>query len=93
MRICTETSTGKVLEMQSHGTPGTLIQNAVMAGHVAADVEEKVITDDEWVTLNAASRNQEDSDTTRRDKARKSGKDKLTKLGFTVAEISALVGS
>jgi ATP-dependent exoDNAse (exonuclease V) alpha subunit len=61
MRICTEKSTGKILEMQSDATEGTLIQNAVNAGHVAADVEEKEITNAEWATLNAPSQEEIDA--------------------------------
>jgi len=61
MRICTEKSTGKILEMQSHATEGTLIQNAVNAGYVATDVEEKIITVDEWVALNAPSQEEIDA--------------------------------
>jgi hypothetical protein len=93
MRICTDKSTGEILEMQSSATEGTLIQNAVNAGHVAEDVEEKVITVEQWGTLNAQSRNERDADTTRRDKARKSGGAKLIKMGLTVGEISALMGT
>jgi hypothetical protein len=61
MRICTEKSTGKILEMQSYATEGTLVQNAVNAGYVAEDVEEKVITNAEWATLNAPSQEEIDA--------------------------------
>ena len=61
MRICTEKSTGKILEMQSDATEGTLIQNAVNAGYVSTDVEEKVITAGEWATLNAPSQEEIDA--------------------------------
>jgi len=61
MRICTEKSTGKILEMQSYATEGTLIQNAVNAGYVLTDVEEKVITNAEWATLNAPSQEEIDA--------------------------------
>jgi ATP-dependent exoDNAse (exonuclease V) alpha subunit len=65
MRICKEKSTGKILEMQSDATEGTLIQNAVNAGYVAADVEEKVITNAEWATLNAPSQEEIDAQVAR----------------------------
>lgn len=54
MRICTEKSTGKLIEMQSHATEGTLIQNAVNAGYAASDVEEKEVAEAEYVALMAA---------------------------------------
>ena len=61
MRICTEKSTGKIIEMQSDATEGTLIQNAVNAGYIAADVVEEVITADKWVTLNAPTQEEIDA--------------------------------
>ena len=61
MRICKEKSTGKILEMQSYATEGTLVQNAVNAGYVAEDVEEKIITNAEWATLNAPSQEEIDA--------------------------------
>jgi len=48
MRVCLEKATGKLIEMQSHATPGTLIQNAISAGYAETDVEEKEVTESEW---------------------------------------------
>jgi hypothetical protein len=47
MRICTD-KTGKLIEMQSHATAGTLIQNAINAGYKKDDVTEKEVTAAEW---------------------------------------------
>ena len=47
MRICTD-KTGKLIEMQSHATEGTLIRNAINAGYKEVDIEEKEITSEEW---------------------------------------------
>jgi len=51
MRICTQKSTGRFLEMQSDATEGTLIQNAVNAGFYSEDLEEKIITEEEFKTI------------------------------------------
>jgi hypothetical protein len=60
MRICTQKSTGRFLEMQSDATEGTLIQNAVNAGFDAQDLEEKIITEEEFkeISLTFAVENQ-----------------------------------
>jgi len=60
MRICTQKSTGRFLEMQSDATEGTLIQNAVNAGFNAEDLEEKIITAEEFkeISLTFAVENQ-----------------------------------
>ena len=44
MRICTRISTGKIIEMQSSATAGTLIANAVAHGIAADDLLEEVVT-------------------------------------------------
>jgi len=51
MRICTQKSTGRFLEMQSDATQGTLIQNAINGGFDAEDLEEKIITEEEFKTI------------------------------------------
>ena len=51
MRICTQKSTGRFLEMQSDATKGTLIQNAINGGFDASDLEEKTITEEEFKTI------------------------------------------
>lgn len=45
MRLCIHKPTGKVLEMQSHATAGTLILNAVNGGYRQQDLEECVTED------------------------------------------------
>lgn len=48
MRICIEKVTGKLIEMQSDATAGTLLQNAIASGYLEQDIEEREITADEW---------------------------------------------
>jgi uncharacterized protein YktA (UPF0223 family) len=50
MRICT-TKDGKLIEMQSEATEGTLIKNALNQGYNIEDIVEKEITNDEWVFI------------------------------------------
>ena len=54
MRVCIEKSTGRLIEMQSDATAGTLIQNAINAGFIEADIEEKEITQAEWQAIQDA---------------------------------------
>lgn len=54
MRICIQKSTGKLIEMQSDATEGTLIQNALNAGFSLDDIEEREITEAEWADPNAS---------------------------------------
>lgn len=54
MRICVLKANGRLLEMQSHARAGTLIANAVRAGHAETDVEERVVTAAEYAALVAA---------------------------------------
>jgi hypothetical protein len=60
MRICTQKSSGRFLEMQSDATEGTLIRNAVNAGFNVEDLEEKIITEEEFkeISLTFAVENQ-----------------------------------
>jgi hypothetical protein len=53
MRICTQKSTGRFLEMQSDATEGTLIKNAVNAGFDSEDLEEKIITEEEFKEISS----------------------------------------
>jgi hypothetical protein len=48
MRICTHKSTGKIIEMQSHATVGTLIHNAVSSGYAEGDVVEEEVTPQQY---------------------------------------------
>jgi hypothetical protein len=50
MRICTDKN-GKLIEMQSHATEGTLIQNAIIAGYKKDDIIEKEVTPAEWTAI------------------------------------------
>ena len=47
MRICIDKS-GKLIEMQSDATEGTLIQNALNTGHEKEGIEEREVTAAEW---------------------------------------------
>lgn len=52
MRVCIERSSGKLIESQSGvAAHGALVVNAVSAGYSEADVEEKIVTQDEWQAL------------------------------------------
>ena len=50
-RVCVERGTGKLIEYQSHATPGTLLRNAKAAGYQEAQVEEREVTSAEWTAL------------------------------------------
>ena len=43
MRICIHKATKRIIEMQSHATEGTLIQNAINGGYSPADIEEREV--------------------------------------------------
>ena len=52
MRVCIERASGKMIESQSGvAVHGALVVNAVSAGYAEADVEEKVVTQEEWQAL------------------------------------------
>lgn len=53
MRVCTDKN-GKLIEMQSHATEGTLIQNALNAGYKKEDIIEKEVSAAEWEVVLAA---------------------------------------
>jgi hypothetical protein len=55
MRICTQRSTGKLIEMQSLATPGTLSENAKQAGYGENDIDEHEGTGEELRRLLAES--------------------------------------
>ena len=44
-------STGQALEFQSRATAGTVTQNAIDAGFLANDIEEREMTYDEFIAL------------------------------------------
>ena len=54
MRICVVKATGKIIEMQSDATAGTLIGNAVSAGYFLADIEEQEVTPAAYAAMVAA---------------------------------------
>ncbi len=52
MRVCLEKSTGKLIEFQTgNAAHGTLIQNAVNSRYDANNIEEKIVTDQEWALI------------------------------------------
>ena len=53
MRICTDKN-GKLIEMQSHATEGTLINNAIAVGYSKEDITEREISNAEWTVMVAA---------------------------------------
>jgi len=56
MRVCTEIATGKLIEGQSGAAPyGTLRANALAAGYIEADIEERVVSQAEYQMLAAAA--------------------------------------
>jgi hypothetical protein len=50
MRICTDKN-GKLIEMQSAATEGTLINNAINAGYKKEDIIEREVTFKEWSAI------------------------------------------
>ncbi|MEH7521676.1 hypothetical protein V7149_00115 [Bacillus sp. JJ1503] len=48
MRICLEKSTGLLIESQSFASEGTLIKNAIKNGFLESEVEEKVVSINEY---------------------------------------------
>ena len=51
-RVCIEKSTNKLIEYQSGDAPlGALTKNAQNAGYKKEDVEEKYITNNEWLII------------------------------------------
>ena len=55
MRVCIDKKTGKLIEAQSGGDKqehlNTLINNAILQGYKAGDVEAKFVEDSEFKTL------------------------------------------
>ena len=93
MRVCLEKSTGKLIEMQSDPSHGTLIQNALKVGYLEADIEEKEVTADEWSVIkerwiDAPGREARAAKMA----AKESANAKLVALGFTDDEIESFRG-
>ena len=51
MKICILKYNSRIIEMQSHATAGTLIQNAINSGYAIEDIEEKEIAEPEYKVL------------------------------------------
>ena len=67
MRILKIKSTNRIIEAQSHATEGTLISNALSRGFDASEVEESLVTQEQYDTLMDA---QNEADKTYSDKRR-----------------------
>ena len=50
-RASFEKTTGRFLEYQSRATPGTLITNALRQGYSLEKIEERELSDEEWVLV------------------------------------------
>ena len=57
MRICIHKPTRRIIEMQSAGKEGTLLQNALNAGYALPELEETEVTPTEY-----AAKKEEDPD-------------------------------
>ena len=57
MRVCIDRQTGLLISAQSgdNAAHGTLLQNAIGAGYLAENIEEKVVGDAEYRALEEAS--------------------------------------
>ena len=51
MRILKIKSTNRIIEAQSHATEGTLLSNALSRGFDASEVEESLVTKEQYDTL------------------------------------------
>jgi hypothetical protein len=67
MRILKIKATNKIIEAQSHATEGTLISNALSRGFNASEIEESLVTQEQYNTL---INTQNESDKTYSDKRR-----------------------
>jgi len=92
MRVCLEKATGKLIEMQSSATPGTLLRNAQSSGWQLADIEEKEVTQEEWAAIQEEwiDKPQRDEDKKRLDSRIAAEETVRSKLGFTDNEWAML---
>mgnify|MGYP003148261234 CR=1 FL=1 len=67
MRILKIKATNRIIEAQSHATEGTLLSNALSRGFDASEVEESLVTNEQYNTLIDA---QNEADKTYADKRR-----------------------
>lgn len=49
--VCIEKSTGKLIEYQSSATKGTLTENAINQGYKKKDIEEREVSQQEWLII------------------------------------------
>ena len=77
MRICVVKATGKVVEMQSDATEGTLISNQVNVGYLASDIEERIVTEAEYLQLIEDQKPEEVKDKEERNSLIKNKKEEL----------------
>jgi hypothetical protein len=83
MVVCIHLGSGRMIESQSAATPGTLLKNAVLAGHRLADVEERRVGDEEYHRLLAEASDQLAADA--------SVVEKLAAVGISVDELRQLL--
>ena len=69
MRILKIKATNRIIEAQSHATEGTLLSNALSRGFDASEVEESLVTNEQYNTLIDA---QNEADKTYSDKRKES---------------------
>lgn len=51
LQVCLDKSTGKLLEFQTHATPGTCTRNLINAGIPPGKIIEKEVTKEEWAQI------------------------------------------
>jgi hypothetical protein len=88
MKVCIENATGKLIEMQSSATSGTLLSNAQGSGWQLADIEEKEVTQEEWAAIQEEwiDKPQRDEEKKRLDSRIVVEETVRSKLGFTEEE-------
>lgn len=100
--LCREKKTGTYLEYQSSGTPGTCEKNYVTEnpqyGYQPGDIEELVITSNEWTTIHkpvwidAPAKTKQEAEAAKREDALMALKTKLALSDTDLANLKLLVG-
>ena len=96
-RVCLRKSNGKLIEYQSGNAPlGTLTQNAINNGYNPNDIEEKYVTQEEWLPIREEWIDKPTKQKITQKKAEKETKElsisnKLKVLGLTNNEINILL--
>ena len=62
MKVSIEISTGKLIEMQSNPSVGTLLRNAIAAGYDPLEIEEREVTDLQFKALIESNKSQLEKD-------------------------------